>query len=575
MPRKKYWKISKARGIVTDRREIRQLRRQMEEYSSDMDSELITSKDTDGLNFPKKAENGLNVPKKAENGLNFPKKAENGLNFPKKAENGLNFPRKADSVAKKLCTDSVAKKLCTDSVAKTLCIDSFAKKLCTESVAKKPCTETVAKHFADSVTDTNPNICQFKHAVVDPTKLIENVSSKIQTDFDTVFLETFPDVDSDYQSKVIEKSFQRENITVFPKNTMHQQQTQHNENVTADNDPHSTLQSSSQGTLQSVIHNDFHSTPCMSVPDSESCSMSHSNYHSDLHIGSLSTPQSDSHRTLHGDSPSSFIGFKKQTSPLLWNAVQLMFGNFHQNDERFGDQSRGFQCTCNALCMLVHDKIQNSSDLDQVLYDGDALYNSTINRLKAEGKFVHSLLSLEEIPDTLENKCGHYFVEKEPIRCGVFVNAITDQDLPTLHDALETAFSKSTSVLLIIGAVCSAISKRNNLFVFFDSHSHGEDALSSSDGTSILMLFSCLEDLIAYLYAFYESMKIDMTVQFDLLPISIRKNDHSSSHELLGAYFYDQPLRQQQKAAISNNKKPILNEKTKKSRKEYYTGSFH
>ena len=37
------------------------------------------------------------------------------------------------------------------------------------------------------------------------------------------------------------------------------------------------------------------------------------------------------------------------------------------------------------------------------------------------------------------------------------------------------------------------------------------------------MLFSCLEDLIAYLYAFYESMIIDLTVQFDLLPISIRK----------------------------------------------------
>ena len=49
--------------------------------------------------------------------------------------------------------------------------------------------------------------------------------------------------------------------------------------------------------------------------------------------------------------------------------------------------------------------------------------------------------------------------------------------------------------------------------------------------------------LIAYLYAFYESMKIDMTVQFDLLPISVRKNDHSSSQDLLGAYFNDQTLR--------------------------------
>ena len=55
------------------------------------------------------------------------------------------------------------------------------------------------------------------------------------------------------------------------------------------------------------------------------------------------------------------------------------------------------------------------------------------------------------------------------------------------------------------------------------------------------MLFSCLEDLIAYLYAFYESMRIDLTVQFDLLPISIRKKELSVIHKkqpeaLLEAY---------------------------------------
>ena len=143
-----------------------------------------------------------------------------------------------------------------------------------------------------------------------------------------------------------------------------------------------------------------------------------------------------------------------------------MFGSFAQNDERFVDQSRGFQCTCNALCMLVHDEIQSSSVLDQVLYDGDALYNSTVNKLKTEGKFVKSLLSLEEIPDTLEIKTGQYFVEKQLITCGRLVNTSEDEALPTLHCALETAFLKSTSVLLIIGAVCSAISKRNNLFAF-------------------------------------------------------------------------------------------------------------
>ena len=70
-----------------------------------------------------------------------------------------------------------------------------------------------------------------------------------------------------------------------------------------------------------------------------------------------------------------------QSNPLLWNANQIMFGSFHQNDKRFFDQSRGFQCTCNALCMLVCDEIQNSLELDKILYAGDVLYNTPVNSL--------------------------------------------------------------------------------------------------------------------------------------------------------------------------------------------------
>ena len=56
-------------------------------------------------------------------------------------------------------------------------------------------------------------------------------------------------------------------------------------------------------------------------------------------------------------------------------------------------------------------EIDNSSTLDQVLYDGDALYQTIINNLKADGKFIHSLLSLDEIPDIFEVGIGTFIVE--------------------------------------------------------------------------------------------------------------------------------------------------------------------
>ena len=43
-----------------------------------------------------------------------------------------------------------------------------------------------------------------------------------------------------------------------------------------------------------------------------------------------------------------------RSSYQLWNASDFIFGNFHQNDARFSEQSRGYQCTCNALCMLSY-----------------------------------------------------------------------------------------------------------------------------------------------------------------------------------------------------------------------------
>ena len=80
-----------------------------------------------------------------------------------------------------------------------------------------------------------------------------------------------------------------------------------------------------------------------------------------------------------------------------------------------------------------------------------------------------------------------------------------------------------------------------------------KNGLSSSDGSSILMYFSCLEDLISYLYALYDSMAIDMSLQFDLMPVTVKRDERmhgnkNNSESLIVAYFKDQNLRQQGKA---------------------------
>ena len=159
-----------------------------------------------------------------------------------------------------------------------------------------------------------------------------------------------------------------------------------------------------------------------------------------------------------------------KSSERLWNASDLVFGSFHQNDVRFSEHSRGYQCTCNVLCMLsnahCHDvdkrgyqctcnalcllsyahchDVDNSLILDKVLCEGDALYQTVIRKLKSDGKFVQQLLSLEEIPDDFEVEIGKFTLEKFPIVCGPLVDT-QDLGLPTLHNTLQSAFLSVSS----------------------------------------------------------------------------------------------------------------------------------
>ena len=58
-----------------------------------------------------------------------------------------------------------------------------------------------------------------------------------------------------------------------------------------------------------------------------------------------------------------------------------------------------------------------------------------INRLKAQGKFIHPLLSLEEIPDDFEVEIETFTVEKQPIVSGILVDAQENLGLLTLHNS--------------------------------------------------------------------------------------------------------------------------------------------
>ena len=349
-----------------------------------------------------------------------------------------------------------------------------------------------------------------------------------QTSFDAVFMNTFPDVVANYQSRDKELS-EREKIAFCPVNTSEQNE-ELNRNVTAQHQL-------SSDPLEVCSENDV---ACYQAI---------------------------------------------RSSELLWNASDLVFGSFHQNDGRFSEHSRGYQCTCNALCMLSYahcGDVDNSMVLDKVLYEGDTLYQAVIRKLKSDGKFIQHMLSLEEIPDDFEVEIGKFTLEKFHIESGPLIDT-QDLGLPTLHEVLQSAFLSVSSGLLTVGAICSAVFKKEGAYAFFDSHCHGHNGLSATDGASSLITFSSLDDLVRYMYAFYDSMKLDTSMQYDFLPINVKKSQNKQSYKdemasHMEAYFNDQRWRQANKSysevrSISNGVSSIALELPKKAlwakRKEF------
>ena len=97
------------------------------------------------------------------------------------------------------------------------------------------------------------------------------------------------------------------------------------------------------------------------------------------------------------------------------------------------------------------------------------------------------------------------------------------------------------------------------------------------------MTFSSLDDLITYMYAFYDSLKLDTGLQFDFLPINLKRceeklscKDEMASH--LEAYFKDQNVRQAKKTqsnACAQHKYASKIESLSKKRKPRYRTEYY
>ena len=225
-------------------------------------------------------------------------------------------------------------------------------------------------------------------------------------------------------------------------------------------------------------------------------------------------------------------GYMEKESALVYpfNASFLKFGTFHQNDRRFKDDTMGNQCTCNDL-----------------VYIGDQVYRTTVEQLKRDGKYRSMLLNFNEIPNVIETGEGKFKIIKKDTIFGSAVEISPTADFPTLHAALTDGLKTSYSILIMIGAICSAVHYHADMLYFFDSHSHSNITLSGPNGSSIHIRVNSIDDLVSYLYSFYTSIHIDLHSQFEILPVSFVSMDIAAILDRQIESYFDDQLDKQHK----------------------------
>ena len=206
--------------------------------------------------------------------------------------------------------------------------------------------------------------------------------------------------------------------------------------------------------------------------------------------------------------------------------IKQVRGNFHQGDEQFSLESRGAQCSCNALVMLckvemiLHDLM--SYHLDDILRNGDHLYKVTAQKLEACGQLAHDgFLENDQFPTSFALGQTEYAVDYHILRYGRF-DEDPDSDIDTLDVELQAAFTVSPKNILIFGCSMMAIYKdiTSDRYLFFDSHSRDESGFPVPDGTSFAKLFPDIYSLVIFLHVLADNLNLNPR-NFGIQPLTV------------------------------------------------------
>ena len=244
-------------------------------------------------------------------------------------------------------------------------------------------------------------------------------------------------------------------------------------------------------------------------------------------------PQKQSENKIECEKPVKIINDdsdQRNCGDIRVSYLKQVSGHFHQGDLQFSYESRGVQCSCNALVMLCRiPTIRHqltSEHLDQILKDGDYLYRATSQKLRLAGELhKDGYLECSQLPTVCLLLDGSsYTIDYESLRYCILEKDETN-DLESIDVELQAAFNVSNSNILILGSYMMAIYRDSSTgcYIFFDSHSRNEFGFLTESGNSVALVFEDMENVHTYLRVLCRQLNITAHI-FGIQSIHINRN---------------------------------------------------
>ncbi|XP_019769617.1 uncharacterized protein LOC109544047 isoform X1 [Dendroctonus ponderosae] len=182
-------------------------------------------------------------------------------------------------------------------------------------------------------------------------------------------------------------------------------------------------------------------------------------------------------------------------------AVWILRGSFSQISLRFSAESRNSQGTANALISLamstLFDEQEWSSDtVDEILMTGDEFYRDSVETLQEKGAFISSHLMLFELKKRHRLRDKEAEFELEECLVNGLINARNSNDVNDLRKGLEEFFIDNDYGVITMRDISLPIWKKKEIFYYLDPYSRDEKGISTGYGTSCVIRFVHLDDVV-------------------------------------------------------------------------------